>query len=60
MIYIKTLNEYEEGFDLDIKIIGSGKVVFSQVLAIFNKLYEQAPQLFEDVLLECQYTKDHI
>lgn len=60
MIYIKTSNEDEEGFDLDMKFIGSGNVVYSQLLLIFNRIYEQAPELFESALLNCQYTTDHI
>lgn len=60
MIEIKTSNEDKEGFDLEVRLIGNGNVVYSQMVLIFNKIYTEAPELFEAALLNCQYTTDHI
>lgn len=59
MIEIKTLTEYDDGFDLQLHIEGDGAVVASQLVSIFNRIYEYAPLLFEAALINCQYTEDH-
>lgn len=59
MIYIKTSNEREEGFDMELKVLGDGPIVLCQLVSIFNKIYEKTPELFEAALLNCQYTEDH-
>lgn len=59
MIKIKTFNETEEGFDLDLKVEGEGNIVLCELVSIFNRIYENAPKLFEAALLNCQYTEDH-
>ena len=59
MIEIKTSHENKEGFDLEVKILGGGHMVLCQLVSIFNKIYQSTPGLFEDALLNCQYTEDH-
>ena len=59
MINIKTHTEYEDGFDLELHIEGDGAVVANQLVSIFNRIYENAPLLFETALINCQYTEDH-
>ena len=59
MINIKTLTEYENGFDLEIHIEGDGKIVIPELTTIFDRIYEASPLLFETALVNCQYTTDH-
>lgn len=59
MIEIKTSNECEKGFDLELKVSGEVHIVFCQMVSIFDKIYKQSPELFEAALLESQYTADH-
>ena len=59
MIEIKTFNEDKDGYDFNLHMEGDGAVLASQLAGIFNRIYENAPKLFEVALLNCQYTEDH-
>ena len=59
MIRIETNNETSEGFDIDVKIQGRGDYVAKELIAIFDHIYKFSPELFEVVLVSCEYTKDH-
>lgn len=59
MIEIKTHNERKSGFDLEIHIEGEGNIVVSELISIFDRIYEGSPRLFEMALLDCKYTEDH-
>ena len=59
MINIKTLNETNDGFGLEIHIEGNGQVVVPELTSIFDRIYEASPLLFEMALIESKYTKDH-
>lgn len=60
MIKIETMNETEEGFDCNIYIKGNADTVIPELVSIFDHIYHGSSKLFETVLLECDYTKDHI
>ena len=59
MIEIKTSNEKKDGFELSVHIEGDGIAVCSQLISIFNRIYENNPKLFETALVLSKYTKDH-
>lgn len=59
MINIKTFNETDIGFDMEIHIEGDGNVVIPELISIFDRIYEASPMLFEAALVECKYTEDH-
>lgn len=50
MIKLIARNEQDEG---------EGYIVAQQLTAIFDRLYEAAPKLFETALVMSQYTEDH-
>lgn len=59
MIKLIAHNEQKDGFESDVHIEGDGVVVAQQLTALFDRVYEAAPKLFEVALLNCKYTEDH-
>lgn len=59
MIEIKTSNEKKDGFELLVHIEGDGLTVYSQLVSILDRIYENNPKLFETALLYSKYTEDH-
>jgi hypothetical protein len=59
MIKIKTLNETDRGFDLELHIEGDGNIVVPELTSIFDRIYKASPMLFEAALVGCKYTEDH-
>ena len=59
MIEIKAFNETKDGFDCLVHVEGEGSIVVAELITVFDRIYEQAPKLFEACLLNCKYTEDH-
>ena len=59
MIKLIADNECEDGFTSEVHIEGDGMVVAQQLAALFDRIYEQMPKVFEAALLLSQYTEDH-
>ena len=59
MIEITATNEQKDGFETSVHIEGEGYIVAQQLTAIFDRIYEAAPKLFETALVLSQYTEDH-
>ena len=59
MIRIEVKNETDEGYNIEIRIEGNGLIIMQQMAGILDRLYEAAPELFEEALLLSKYTKDH-
>lgn len=63
MIRIETVGEVisdnHMSWGTKIAIDGEKDVCISQLISIFNGIYEKAPELFEKALIDCQYTEDH-
>lgn len=63
MIELKTFNEQYDGsgtsYDTEVHIEGEGYLIIHQLTGIFDRIYESSPTLFEQALLNCQYTEDH-
>ena len=59
MIKLIAQNEQKDGFETEVHIDGDGVVVVQQLTAIFDRIYEAAPKLFETTLVMSQYTEDH-
>lgn len=59
MIKLIAYNEQEDGFETEVHIEGDGNVVIQQLTAIFDRIYEAAPLVFELALVESKYTEDH-
>ena len=59
MIKLIAHNEQEDGFETEVHIDGDGVVVAQQLTAIFDRIYEASPKLFEIALVMSQYTEDH-
>lgn len=63
MIRIATVKEETKDDKMSwgtvISIEGDSKLCTQQLIAIFNAIYEKAPELFEMALVECKYTEDH-
>lgn len=59
MIKLIARNEQEDDFYSEVMIEGEGKVVAQELTAIFDRIYEHAPELFEVALIMSQYTEDH-
>lgn len=59
MIKLIAHNEQEDGFDSEVVIEGDARLVAQQLTALFDRIYEHAPKLFEIALIMSQYTKDH-
>jgi len=59
MIKLIAHNEQEDGFETEVHIEGDGGIVLQQLTAIFDRIYEAAPQVFEAALVMSQYTEDH-
>ena len=59
MIKLIAHNEQDDGFETEVHIEGDGCVVAQQLTAIFDRIYEAEPRLFEVALVMSQYTEDH-
>lgn len=59
MINLIARNEQEDGFETEVHIEGEGYIVAQQLTAIFDRIYEASPKLFETALVLSQYTEDH-
>lgn len=59
MIKLIADKEEKDGFYTQVHIDGDGVVVVQQLTAIFDRIYEAAPKLFEAALVMSQYTEDH-
>ena len=59
MIKLIARNEQKDGFETEVHIEGEGYIVAQQLTAIFNRIYEASPKLFETALVLSQYTEDH-
>lgn len=59
MIKLIAHNEQEDGFETEVHIEGEGYIVAQQLTAIFDRIYEGSPKLFETALVMSQYTEDH-
>lgn len=59
MIKLIADKEQENGFMTEVHIDGDGAVVAQQLTAIFDRIYEASPKLFEIALVRSQYTEDH-
>ena len=59
MIKLIAHNEQEEGFETEVHIEGDGSIIVQQLAAIFDRIYEAAPKVFEAALVMSQYTEDH-
>lgn len=59
MIRLIAQNEQKDGFETEVHIEGDGAVIVQQLTAIFDRIYEASPKLFEIALVMSQYTEDH-
>lgn len=59
MIKIETFNEDDNSFQIEMLLKGEAEQVTQQLISVFNRLYENCPELFELALLESKYTEDH-
>lgn len=63
MIEIRAYNEKYDGagtsYDSEVHIEGKGDLVIHQLITIFDRIYQSSPTLFEQALLNCQYTEEH-
>ena len=59
MVLLKAYDETDTGFQTEVHIEGEGVIVANELVSILDRIYLKSPQLFELVLLHCQYTKDH-
>ena len=63
MIRIETIKEETKNNKMSwgtaISIEGDSELCTHQLIAIFNAIYEKAPELFEAALAESKYTEDH-
>lgn len=59
MIKLIADKEEKDGFYTQVHIDGDGSVVVQQLTAIFDRIYEAAPKLFEIALVMSKYTEDH-
>lgn len=59
MIRLIAQNEQKDGFETEVHIEGEGNVIVQQLTAIFDRVYEAAPLVFELALVESKYTEDH-
>lgn len=59
MIKLIADNERENGFTSEVHIEGNGMVLAQQLAALFDRVYEKVPKVFEAALLICKYTEDH-
>lgn len=59
MIKLIAHNEQKDGFETEVHIEGDGNVIVQQLTAIFDRVYEAAPLVFELALVESKYTEDH-
>ena len=57
MIKLIAHNEQEDGFDTEMHIEGDGYTVAQQLTAIFDRIYEASPLLFETALINCKYVE---
>lgn len=56
MIKLLAHNEQDDGFETQVHIEGDGSLVAQQLTAIFDRIYEAEPRLFEVALLMSKYT----
>lgn len=59
MIKLIARKEQKDGFETEVHIEGEGYIVVQQLTAIFDRIYEASPQLFQTALVMSQYTEDH-
>lgn len=59
MIKLIAHKEEKGGFETEVHIEGEGYIVAQQLTAIFDRIYETSPRLFELALVASQYTEDH-
>lgn len=59
MIRLIAQNEQKDGFETEVHIEGEGGVIVQQLTAIFDRIYEAAPMVFELALVDSKYTEDH-
>ena len=59
MIKLIADKEHDNGFETEVHIEGDAIEVVQQLTAIFDRIYEAAPPVFEMALVNSKYTEDH-